>query len=52
MADAEPLLAPLGRLLTAALAGDRAQDRVTGALRREERSTETDALTGLPNRQA
>lgn len=53
MVNAEPLLALLGRLLTAALAADRAQDRSTNALlRRQLSGTEIDALTGLPNRHA
>jgi diguanylate cyclase (GGDEF)-like protein len=52
MADAEPLLALLGRLLTAALAADRTQDRSTKAMLREQLHAESDALTGLPNRRA
>jgi diguanylate cyclase (GGDEF)-like protein/PAS domain S-box-containing protein len=52
MADAQPLLVLLGQLLTTALAADRAQDRSTNALVREQFSAETDALTGLPNRRA
>ncbi|GIF42344.1 diguanylate cyclase domain-containing protein [Actinoplanes xinjiangensis] len=52
MNDAEPLLAVLGRLLTAALAADRAQDRATNAVLREQLRADTDALTGLPNRRA
>ncbi|GAA0471339.1 hypothetical protein Ade02nite_34710 [Paractinoplanes deccanensis] len=52
MAGAEPLLALLGQLLTAALSADRAQDRSTGALLREQVSADTDPLTGLPNRRA
>ncbi|MGK5683710.1 diguanylate cyclase domain-containing protein [Actinoplanes sp. URMC 104] len=52
MAGAEPLLAMLGRLLTAALAADRMQDRSTNALLREQLSADTDALTGVPNRRA
>ncbi|MEV4347481.1 diguanylate cyclase [Actinoplanes sp. NPDC049596] len=52
MAGAEPLLALLGRLLTAALSADRAQDRSAGALLREQVSADTDPLTGLPNRRA
>ncbi|MFF5079407.1 diguanylate cyclase domain-containing protein [Actinoplanes sp. NPDC000266] len=52
MAAAEPLLALLGQVLTAALAADRVQDRSTNALLREQLSAETDALTGLPNRRA
>ena len=52
MAEAEPLLALLGQLLTAALAADRARDRSTTAMLRQQLSAETDALTGLPNRRA
>ncbi|MBB2948804.1 diguanylate cyclase (GGDEF)-like protein [Actinoplanes lutulentus] len=52
MAHAEPLLALLGRLLTGALASDRAQNRSTNALLREQLSADTDVLTGLPNRRA
>jgi diguanylate cyclase (GGDEF)-like protein len=52
MADAEPLLALLGRLLTITLAADRAQDRSTNAILRQQLYAETDALTGLPNRRA
>ncbi|XVU29650.1 diguanylate cyclase domain-containing protein [Actinoplanes sp. CA-054009] len=52
MAGAEPLLALLGQLLTAALSADRAQDRSAGALLREQVSADTDALTALPNRRA
>jgi diguanylate cyclase (GGDEF)-like protein len=52
MADAQPLLVLLGQLLTTALAADRAQDRSSNALQREQLSAETDALTGLPNRRA
>ncbi|WP_271190035.1 diguanylate cyclase domain-containing protein [Dactylosporangium matsuzakiense] len=52
MADAEPLLELLGRLLTAALAADRANQQATNATLREQLSAETDPLTGLPNRRA
>ncbi|MDR7276365.1 diguanylate cyclase domain-containing protein [Catenuloplanes atrovinosus] len=52
MADAEPLLALLGRMLTVALAADRAQDRSAIALLHEQSCAETDTLTGLPNRRA
>jgi diguanylate cyclase (GGDEF)-like protein len=52
LANAEPLLALLGRLLTAALAADRVQDRTTDALLRDQLSADADALTGLPNRHA
>ncbi|MCM4078252.1 diguanylate cyclase domain-containing protein [Paractinoplanes hotanensis] len=52
MASAEPLLAMLGQLLTAALAADRIQDHSLNALLREQLSADTDALTGLPNRRA
>jgi len=52
LANAEPLLALLGQLLTAALAADRLQDQAANALLREQLSAETDALTGLPNRRA
>jgi diguanylate cyclase (GGDEF)-like protein len=52
MADAEPLLALLGQLLTTALAADRAQDDSANAILRQQLSAETDALTGLPNRRA
>ncbi|MFI6070926.1 diguanylate cyclase domain-containing protein [Actinoplanes sp. NPDC051343] len=52
MADAEPLLALLGGLLTTTLAADRAQSQSTNALLREQLTAETDALTGLPNRRA
>ncbi|MCY1136776.1 diguanylate cyclase [Actinoplanes sp. Pm04-4] len=50
LAEAEPLLVLLGRLLTAALANDRLQDLATNALLREQLSADTDALTGLPDR--
>ncbi|MCO8274120.1 ATP-binding protein [Actinoplanes sp. TRM 88003] len=50
LAAAEPLLTLLGRLLTAALATDRVQDLATNALLREQLSTDTDSLTGLPDR--
>ncbi|WP_229074442.1 diguanylate cyclase domain-containing protein [Actinoplanes sp. DH11] len=52
MVTAEPLLALLGQLLTTVLAADRAQNRSSDALLREQLSAETDALTGLPNRRA
>ncbi|WP_203744706.1 diguanylate cyclase domain-containing protein [Actinoplanes cyaneus] len=52
MTDAEPLLALLGRLLTVALAADRARDRSANAMLHQQLSAETDALTGLPNRRA
>ncbi len=52
LAGAEPLLAMLGQVLTAALAADRLQDRATDALLREQLSADTDVLTGLPNRRA
>ena len=52
MVDAQPLLALFGRLLTAALAADRAQHGSTNALLYLQLSAETDALTGLPNRRA
>ena len=52
MNAAEPLLIMLGKLLTTALAADRAQDRSTNALLREQLSADTDTLTGLPNRRA
>lgn len=52
LVTAEPLLALLGRLLTAALAADRAQDRTARALLLEQLTAETDPLTGLPNRRA
>ncbi|WP_250036380.1 ATP-binding protein [Paractinoplanes maris] len=48
LADAEPLLALLGRLLTAALATDRVQDLATDALLRDQLGADTDPLTGLP----
>ncbi|MFC7531951.1 diguanylate cyclase domain-containing protein [Actinoplanes sp. GCM10030250] len=50
VADAEPLLVLLGRVLTTALAADRAQDRFTNALLMEQLNADTDELTGLPNR--
>jgi diguanylate cyclase (GGDEF)-like protein len=49
LADAEPLLTLLGRLLTAALATDRVQDLATNALLRDQLSADTDPLTGLPD---
>jgi diguanylate cyclase (GGDEF)-like protein len=52
VAGAQSLLALLGHLLTIALAADRAQDRATHAVLREQLSAETDTLTGLPNRRA
>ncbi|WP_272493096.1 ATP-binding protein [Jidongwangia harbinensis] len=52
MAAAEPLLALLGRLLTAVLAIERSRDRAAKALLLEELSTESDRDTGLPNRRA
>ncbi|WP_240670380.1 diguanylate cyclase domain-containing protein [Actinoplanes solisilvae] len=52
LAHAEPLLALLGRMLTAALSADRVQDRASNALLREQLCADTDPLTGLPNRRA
>ena len=52
MAKAESLLVLLGNLLTTTLAADRARDRSTDALLRVQLSSETDPLTGLPNRRA
>jgi diguanylate cyclase (GGDEF)-like protein len=52
MAAAEPLLALLGRLLTAVLAIERSRDRAAKALLLEELSAESDLDTGLPNRRA
>ncbi|WP_249998699.1 ATP-binding protein [Actinoplanes sp. M2I2] len=52
LARAEPLLALLGRLLTAALATDRVQDLATNALLREHLGADLDTLTGLPDRRA
>nr|WP_221375344.1 ATP-binding protein [Actinoplanes polyasparticus] len=50
LTDAGPLLALLGRLLTAALATDRLQDLATNALLRDHLGAAADALTGLPDR--
>ncbi|GAA4949346.1 ATP-binding protein [Actinoplanes utahensis] len=52
MADAETLLARLGRLLTTVLAAERAHDRFIGPRLRAQIGAETDTLTGLPNRRA
>ncbi|GLY06478.1 hypothetical protein Acsp01_68570 [Actinoplanes sp. NBRC 101535] len=52
MSGAESLLAMLGRLLSTALAADRAHDRSANWLLRTELGTATDPVTGLPDRQA
>ncbi|GIF17213.1 ATP-binding protein [Actinoplanes teichomyceticus] len=52
MAGAESLLTLLGRLLTIALAADRAQYESVTTRLREHLVANTDELTGLPNRRA